>query len=180
MADVLIVGDGPAGLSAALFLAKKEQQVTLFGLNGTPMHKAMLYNYLGIDEITGSDFQRIGREQIQKFGATIEDVTVTGVEKTADGFAVTAENGVRKTGKYLILATGNNVPLAESLGVVKEKDRLRANEDGSTSIPGLYVVGRSTRFMKTQAIISAGQGAMAALEILSAEAGEDLHDFDFV
>ncbi len=180
MADVLIVGDGPAGLSAALFLSKKGQRVTVFGQDTTPMHKAMLYNYLGIPEMTGSAFQNTAREQVEKLGTTLKKEKVATVVKTTDGFEVTTEHGERTKGKYLILATGNNVPLAESLGLAKEQHGISAGEDGSTSIAGLYVVGRSTRFVKTQAIISAGQGAAAALEILSLEAGEALHDFDVV
>jgi len=42
------------------------------------------------------------------------------------------------------------------------------------------VLGWSTRLKKIQAIISAGDGACAALDILSAKAGEDMHDFDLI
>ena len=98
MADVLIIGDGPAGLSAALFLAKNGQNVTVFGQDGTPMHKAMLYNYLGIPEMTGSEFQRVGRVQVQNLGGKIEDVEVTDAEKTDGGFAVTTADGGRREG----------------------------------------------------------------------------------
>ena len=47
-------------------------------------------------------------------------------------------------------------------------------------LAGLYVIGWSTRLKKIQAIISAGDGACAALDILSAKAGEDIHDFDLI
>lgn len=180
MADVLIVGDGPAGLSAALFLAKNEMSVTVFGQDGTPMHKAMLYNYLGIPEMTGSEFQRVSREQVQKLGATLVDDEVTGAEKTANGFAVTTSGGGRQEGKYLILASGTNTKLAEGLGLEKKNKGIVADEDGKTSVENLFAVGWNTRLIRTQAIISAGQGAATALEILSLEAGEDVHDFDVV
>ena len=91
MADVLIIGDGPAGLSAALFLAKNGQRVTVFGQDSTPMHKAMLYNYLGIPEMTGSEFQRVSRAQVQQQGGQIEDVEVTHAEKTDTGFAINGQ-----------------------------------------------------------------------------------------
>ncbi len=180
MADVLIVGDGPAGLSAALFLAKNGQRVTVFGQDSTPMHKALLYNYLGIPEMTGSEFQRISRAQVQKLGGKIEDVEVTRAEKTERGFAVTTADGTRKEGKYLVLATGTNTKLAEGLGLDKQNKGIVADADGRTSVAGLFAVGWNTRLIRTQAIISAGQGAATALEILSVEAGEDFHDFDVV
>ena len=180
MADVLIVGDGPAGLSAALFLAKNDMSVTVFGIDGTPMHKAMLYNYLGIPEMTGSEFQRVSREQVQKLGANIVDAEVAKAEKTDSGFAVTTADGNRKEGQYLILAGGTNTKLAEELGLEKKNKGIVADGDGKTGVAGLYAVGWNTRLIRTQAIISAGQGAAAALEILSVEAGEDVHDFDVV
>lgn len=180
MADVLIVGDGPAGLSAALFLAKNNMSVTVYGQNSTPMHKAMLYNYLGIPEMTGTDFQNVSREQVKKLGAEIVDEEITAAEKTVSGFAVTTAGGQRVEGKYLILASGTNTKLAEGLGLEKKDKGIVADQDGKTSVEGLYAVGWNTRLIRTQAIISAGQGAATALEILSVEAGEDVHDFDVV
>jgi thioredoxin reductase (NADPH) len=179
MADVIVVGDGPGGLSAALFLAKNELSVVVFAQDKTLMHKAMLYNYLGISEITGSEFQRIGRAQVQKFGAKILEQEVSGIEKTAGGFAVTA-NGQQHEAQYLILCTGPANPLAEGLGISKGADGLKNDRNGRTLVQGLYVIGWSARLKKIQAIISAGDGAAAALDILSAKAGEDIHDFDLV
>ena len=81
MTDTIIIGDGPGGLSAALFLAKNGQNVTVFGQDKTSMHWAKLYNYLGIPEILGSDFQKIAREQVTKFGAIFKDQPVIGIER---------------------------------------------------------------------------------------------------
>lgn len=181
MADVLIVGDGPGGLSAALFLAKKDQEVVVFGQDKTPMHSAMLYNYLGIPEITGSDFQRQARQQVEGFGARLLDAEAAAVEKTAEGFAVTTAEGERYEGAYLILATGPKRQLAESLGLAMNADRgVDADRDGRTAVENLYVIGWATRPQRIQAIISAGDGAAAALSILSRQAGKDFHDFDVV
>ena len=178
MADVIVVGDGPGGLSAALFLAKREMDVVVFGQDGTPMHKAMLYNYLGIKEMTGPEFQRLAREQVGGFGARIIDAEVTGGEKTGSGFAVTTADGQRHEATYLIIATGAKVPLVDDLGPEMDGEEMKADRDGRTSVSGLYAVGWSARRDKIQAIISAGDGAAAALDILSAEAGKDVHDFD--
>ena len=180
MADVIIVGDGPGGLSAALFLAKNDMDVAVFGKNETLIHKAMLYNYLGIPKMTGTEFQKEVREQVFDMGAEIENAEITGVEKTEDGFAATTAAGQRCEARYLILATGPNTDLAEGLGLSKGKDGIEVDRNCRSSIKGVYVVGWSTRAKKIEAIISAGDGAAAALDILSAEAGEDIHDFDVI
>lgn len=180
MTSVIIVGDGPAGLSAALFLAKNGMDVTLFGKDRSDMHRAMLYNYLGIPEIAGSEFQKIAREQVKGFGANIQDRQVSGVEKRDEGFVVTTEDGGRHEGKYVIIAEGKTLKLAGSLGLAKTTAGIEVNREGQTAVSGLYVIGRSTNVKRSQAIISAGAGAIAALDILSAEAGRDVNDFDEV
>lgn len=180
MPDAIVVGDGPGGLSAALFLAKKQMDVVVYAQNGTPMHKAMLYNYLGIQQITGAEFQRIAREQVRGLGARIVEAEVTAAERTGAGFAVTTSTGSRQEAPYLILASGSKVPLAAGLGPQMDGGEVRADRNGRTSVPGLYAIGWSARRDKIQAIISAGDGAAAALDILSARAGKEIHDFDLV
>lgn len=180
MSDVIIVGDGPAGLSAALFLAKNGQAVTVFGVDKTAMHSALLRNYLGIPEITGSDFQQAARAQVQKFGAKIQDQQITSIEKTAGGFAVSIENGERQESKYLIIAEGKSIKLAQSLGLSITSTGVEVDHNYRSSIDKLYVVGRSTRLTRSQAVISAGTGAVAALDILATEKGKDFVDYDTV
>lgn len=63
MPDVIVIGDGPGGLSAALFLAKNGSDVVVFGQNNTAMNWALLRNYLGIPEIAGTEFQKVARAQ---------------------------------------------------------------------------------------------------------------------
>jgi thioredoxin reductase (NADPH) len=180
MSDVIIVGDGPAGLSAALFLAKNGQEVTVFGIDKTAMHSAKLRNYLGIPEITGSEFQKIAKTQIQKFGAKLQDQQVTSAEKTGDGFAVTTESGERHEGRYLIIAEGKSIKLAQSLGLSITRTGVEVDHNYRSTIDKLYVVGRSTRLARSQAVISAGTGAVAALDILATEKGKDFVDYDTV
>jgi thioredoxin reductase len=180
MSDVIVVGDGPAGLSAALFLAKNGQAVTVFGVDKTAMHSARLFNYLGIPEIIGSDFQKTAKAQVEKFGAKIRAQQVSGIEKTAEGFAVTTEGGERLESKYLVIAEGKSIKLAQSLGLTIGSSGVQVDSNYRTSIDRLYVVGRSTRLVRSQAIISAGTGAVAALDILATEKGKDFVDYDTV
>jgi len=180
VANVLIVGDGPGGLSAALFLAKKGMEVTVFGVDQSDMHRAMLHNYLGIPEITGSEFQKIARDQVEKFGASIQNQKVTVIDKVGDGFRVTTEDGSQHQSKYLILAEGKKLALAKSLDLPRTPEGVEADSRGRTSVAGLYVIGRASGIPRSQAIISAGQGATAALDILSTEAGKHVNDYDVV
>ena len=43
MSSALIVGDGPGGLSAALYLAKNDIETTIFGQDETPMHLSLIH-----------------------------------------------------------------------------------------------------------------------------------------
>ncbi len=177
MATVTIVGDGPGGLSAALFLSKNGHETVVFGTDKTAMNYAYLYNYLGISEISGTEFQQVAKRQVAAFGANIRDEEVTSVA-TGDRFTVTSESGTVES-DYLILTEGKKPDLALSLGLdVDESGAVLIDRDYRSSMDRVYVVGRSARPERSQAIISAGAGATAALDIMALEAGKNVQDWD--
>lgn len=178
MTRTIVIGDGPGGLSAALFLAKNGVEVTVYGRDETAVHFAYLHNYLGIDEISGSDFQARARSQATAVGASINDATVTAVNADRDGVTATLESGDTVEADYLILSEGKSPVLARSLGLEEDEGSIIVDHEARSSEPRVYVIGRSARPTRSQAIISAGDGAKAALDILSREAGEDVHDWD--
>jgi thioredoxin reductase len=177
MTDVLVVGGGPAGLSAALFTAKNGLETTVFDTDGTWMHKAHLFNYLGIGSVDGSAFMETAREQVAAFGVERHEAEVTGVEGTDDGFRVSTEDGDHEA-RYLILATGANRDLAEALGCAFDGDLVEVDVTMETSVENAYATGAMVRAEEWQAVISAGDGAAAALNVLTKEKGEHFHDFD--
>jgi thioredoxin reductase len=176
-ADVLVVGGGPAGLSASLFARKNGLETICFDTDGTWMHKAHLFNYLGVDSVDGSAFMAAARSQVDSFGVERVEAEVTDVTETDDGFAVEAD-GEEYTGSYVVLATGANRDLAESLGCAFDDDVVDVDVTMETSVENAYATGAMVRAEEWQAIISAGDGAAAALNILSEEKGEHYHDFD--
>jgi thioredoxin reductase (NADPH) len=178
MTDVVIIGDGPGGLSAALFLAKNGLKAVVYGQDKTAMHWALLKNYLGLGEITGTDFQKQAREQVSALGAQIEDRHVEGVAREGDAFRVTFTGGEQATARYLVLSEGKAPKLAQQLGVRFEGAAAVTDKNGQTSVPGVYAIGRLARPGRSQAIISAGDGAVAALDILSKEKGQEVVDWD--
>ncbi len=179
MAKIVVVGDGPGGLSAALFLAKNGQDVTVYGQDQTAMNYAQLFNYLGIPEISGSEFQGIAKAQVSAQGGTIVDAEVTAVAPSGDGYEVTLADGSTESADYLIMNEGRNPQLAISLGVAADDEgAIQVDRHGLSSVASVYVVGRSVRPARSQAIITAGAGAAAAVDILSREKGEDVQDWD--
>lgn len=179
MASVIVVGDGPAGLSAALFLAKNGHQVHVYAQDKTAMHYAQLHNYLGIEQIDGSDFQRRAREQVEQFGAVLHEHEVTALERNGDGFVVGTDDGGQDRADYVVLAGGKAAQrLAQQIGAERVDGRVVVNTEYATDVDRVYAVGRVARPERSQAIISAGAGATAALDILAREAGRDMTDWD--
>jgi thioredoxin reductase len=177
-ATVSIVGGGPAGLSAALFAQKNGLQARVFDTDGTWMHKAHLFNYLGVGSQDGSVFIETARRQVDSYGVDRhQGEKVTAVTETDDGFELETDDGSYDS-EYVVLATGANRDLAESLGCAFDGDVVDVGVEMETSVEDAYATGAMVRAEEWQAIISAGDGAAAALNILSKEKGEHFHDFD--
>jgi thioredoxin reductase len=178
MPTVIVIGDGPGGLSAALFLAKNKVDVVVFGDDKSAMHYAFLKNYLGVPDIAGSDFQKRAREQVESFGARLRSDRVEEISGAPGRWQVSTESD-KLTAKYLILSEGKGPRLAKTIGLTfDEKTGIETDRNARTKLDGVYVVGRSARPGRSQAIISAGDGAAAAIDILSIEAGHDVLDWD--
>lgn len=180
MARIAVVGDGPAGLSAALFLAKNGHETTVFGDDDSLMEHALLHNYLGVPGIAGTEFQDLARQQVVDAGADLLTGRVHDIRETDDGFAVVPEDGQESVAvDYVIVAGGKKSQgLAADAGAEVADGAVVVDGHGRTSILGLYAAGHLVRPERSQAIISAGVGAAAALDILARESGSDVHDWD--
>ncbi|MGM0387070.1 MAG: FAD-dependent oxidoreductase [Natrinema limicola] len=177
--SVIVVGGGPAGLSAALFTVKNGLETTVFDTDETWMHKAHLFNYLGIGSVGGSEFMATARQQVDDLGVDRrQDEAVTAVSESDDGFRVETEDGEYEA-DFVVLATGANRDLADDLGCAfADDDTVDVGVDMETSVEGAYATGAMVRPEEWQAAISVGDGAAAALNILSTVKGEHYHDFD--
>ena len=106
--DVIIVGGGPAGLSAALVLGRCRRRTILFDA-GHPRNEASraMHGYLSRDGISPAEFLKIGREQLGKYDTIeIRSAKVTGVERGDCRFTVKIDNGEQFSSRMLLLATG--------------------------------------------------------------------------
>ncbi len=178
MIDVGVVGGGPAGLSAALFTQKNDLETVVFDTGKTWMNQAHLFNYPGIGSMDGSNYIDQLKSQVDLFGVELRsDAKVSSVEQQDEGFSlVTDDESV--TTRYVVLATGSDRTLAEQAECKFDGEQVEVNLSMKTSIDRLYATGAMVRDQEWQAIISAGDGAVAALDILSEEKGSNFHDFD--
>jgi thioredoxin reductase (NADPH) len=117
----LIIGSGPAGLSAALYAARADlDPVVLTGmeLGGQVANTDAIENYPGFDSILGPDMVEIFQKQAEHFGAEIVFDTATGVDLTERPFRITTYAG-EYLAETLIIATGASI---RKLGIPGEED----------------------------------------------------------
>ncbi len=121
MIDTVIIGGGPAGLTAALYLRRAGKSVLVLekeGIGGQIARSPRLENYPTIESISGMEWADRLFEQISNLGADYDVSDVQSVEKTADGFIVHGDFGDYEA-RSVIIATGCD---HRALGLPKEEE----------------------------------------------------------
>jgi thioredoxin reductase len=119
MLDVIIVGAGPAGLSAALVLGRCRRGVLICDA-GRPRNAAShaLHGFVTRDGVKPAEFLSVAREQLAPYETIkLRHTEVTDARCVANGFEVTLASGERMTSRKLLLATGvvDDIPTIEGL-----------------------------------------------------------------
>lgn len=106
MFDMIIIGKGPAGISAAIYGARANKKVLVIAKDfGWLATTERIENYYGFEQpLTGMQLLEAGINQAKRFGVVFEDLEVVGVEKYED-FVVTTTTSVF-TSKVVIITTG--------------------------------------------------------------------------
>ena len=119
--DLIIIGGGPAGYTAALYAARANLKPLVsegFAFGGQLMITSEVENYPGfVDGITGPELMATMRSQAERFGAEMVSDDVTSVDFSTRPFKVTV-NGEEHLAKAVIVATGAT---ARQLGLESER-----------------------------------------------------------
>lgn len=110
--NVIIIGSGPAGYTAALYAARADLQPLIFEgsvtAGGALMNTTDVENYPGfVDGILGPDLMEVMRKQAERFGAEFVRDDVTEVDLTGDLKVVKVGNSVHRS-YAVIIATGSS------------------------------------------------------------------------
>ncbi|MFI1745893.1 NAD(P)/FAD-dependent oxidoreductase [Thalassobellus sediminis] len=118
--EVVIVGAGPAGLSAALFLARANRQVIIFDWGKKRMpEKAQIHEYLGFDGMKPREYFAKMRKEVEKYGALFVEEKVETIRKKEDCTFSIFSDSLELNSKALVLATGAADVLPEIPGLME-------------------------------------------------------------
>lgn len=107
MYDVIIIGSGPAGISAALYLKRAKKEILVISTEKSALEKAdKIENYYGVQSVSGEELYKAGIEQAERLQISIDQDEVTNISYN-NYFTVTTANREYEA-KFVIMATGIN------------------------------------------------------------------------
>lgn len=183
--DVVVVGDGVAGLSAATFTARQGLETLVLGTGESILGlNAHLKNYPGFPQRINPDiFLDLLREQAENSGCELRREEVVDVDRHPEGGFVLATGDGEKFNvrtEFLIAATAGNPEYLRALDleIVDEAhgSYVESDEGGRTTLDGLFVAGGLAN-KPLQAVISAGHGAEVAVNVLQDSDVTFVHDW---
>lgn len=110
MRDLVIIGAGPAGMTAAVYAARKRIDTLVLTKNvgGMVVMSAGIENYMGYTLISGAELMSKFEDQVEEFGVPIDYRLVDRVSKENNVFHLTLEDGEVIQAKSVIVATGRS------------------------------------------------------------------------
>lgn len=183
--DVLVVGDGIAGLSAGIFTSRQGLETAIIGTGESMLGRnAHVENYPGFPQGINPDLLLdLLKQQFGDHGGKRKDAQVTDVDRHPEEGFVLETDGSGKFDvrtKFLVGATAGNADYLRNLDLeIVDQEHgayVKADEAGLTSIDGLFVAGGLAN-KPLQAVISAGHGAEVGVRVLEESEVSFVHDW---
>jgi len=160
--DVVIIGSGPAGLTAAIYNARADLKTIVIAGNqpgGQLTITTLVDNWPGFPTgVGGVKLMMDMQEQVKNFGVEIKQGIVKKIDKNENLFEVELENGEKMETKAVIVATGAAV---KWLGLPKEKELIGHGVSGCATCDGMFFRG------KIVAVVGGGDTACEEAAFLS-------------
>ena len=154
MYDLVVIGGGPAGLTAALYALRADKRVLLLekkAIGGQVLDAVRIENYPGFTRVSGKEFAKSLLDQVTRSGADIEFDEALGIREEADCKVVVTAKGAYET-RTVIIATGG---APRKLGVPGEE------ELAGNGISYCAICDGGTYKNKNVAVIGGGNSAVS-------------------
>lgn len=159
MYDLIIIGCGPAGMTAAIYALRANKKVLILekeGIGGQIASSPLVENYPGYIKITGSELSNNLYDQVINLGGEIELEEVIRIEAGKEKIVITEDNEYKA--KSIIIATGNKYRL---LGLPNEENLIGNGIHFCVSCDGAFYKDKEV------AVIGGGNTAVVTTLALS-------------
>jgi glycine/D-amino acid oxidase-like deaminating enzyme len=168
--DVVVIGGGAAGLSAAVFLARYGLDTLVLARGKSAILQcAHLENYLGFPGgLSPERFLALGRAHAEQEGATVTEDRVERVDPHEAGFRVETQDDRAVLTRYVVAASAYDGAYLEPFEAElprTDDEGFLVTDGGRTPVEGLYASGWLADGTVHQAVVNAGDGARAALAL---------------
>lgn len=180
--DVVVVGGGVAGLSAALFTARAGLPTRVVSTGESILNRnAHVENYPGFPAGVNSRLLLdMVRDQAERDGVDLTDGRVTRVSQRDGRFDIQTAAGDDYTADYVVAASWADPSYLDGLDVAfldrGSKTFVGVDDVGSTGVDGLYAAGRLAE-QHHQAIVAAGHGSQVGIAVVEDSDTEFYHDW---
>lgn len=158
--DLIIIGAGPAGLTAAIYASRYGLSNVVLGtvLGGQASEGHKIDNYPGLEDITGLELIKKFEKHVKKYKTQIIPQAVVEIQKNQKDFLVQLGNGKKLTSRTVLIATGT------------KKRKLKIEEEEKFLGRGISYCATCDGFFyknKTVAVIGGNDSAIAAAAYLA-------------
>ncbi len=160
MLDLLVIGAGPAGLTAALYARRAEKTVTVVekgAFGGQITFSPRIENYPGFTTVSGNELADTMVSQVLEQGAELEPDEIQSIEKIENGYRAVGAYGTYEA-KTIVIATGAK---HRQLGIPRENEFTGEGISYCAVCDGAFYKG------KRVAVIGGGNSALQEAVLLS-------------